>query len=120
MTPSGKKAGTAPSRRRFVVQLLCLFGKERGSCRYIARIRPWSARASAQAETRERAFADEYDLVRTVNPLLAHGSDVRDVLDYIESPSGFFYLLYLSLEEAEQLGWRPDVSAAIGSAADIE
>ena len=49
---------------------------------------------------------DEYELIETINPLLPHGSDVRDVLSHIESPDGFIYLLYLSSEEAERLGWR--------------
>ena len=53
-----------------------------------------------------RTFKDEDDMVRTVNPLLAHGSDVRDVLGHIESPDGFFYLLYLSVDEACKFGWR--------------
>ncbi len=49
---------------------------------------------------------DEYELTEALNPLLPHGSDVRDVLSHIESPEGFLYLLNLSSEEARRLGWR--------------
>lgn len=49
---------------------------------------------------------DEYELIETINPLLPRGSDIRDVLSHIESPDGFLYLLYLSAEEANRLGWR--------------
>ena len=58
------------------------------------------------AEPRERAFADECELIATINPLLPPGSDIRDVFDHIESPNGFYYLLHLRSEEAAQLGWR--------------
>ena len=62
--------------------------------------------ASVHAKTQERVFTDEYELIETMNPLLPHGSDVRDVISHIESPDGFLYLLYLSSEEAGSLGWR--------------
>ncbi|MFP5233626.1 MAG: hypothetical protein ACLGQX_13530 [Acidobacteriota bacterium] len=45
-------------------------------------------------------------MIDVVNPLLLRGSDVRDVMEHIESPNGFFYLLRLSSEEAARLGWR--------------
>ncbi|MFP5266593.1 MAG: hypothetical protein ACLGQU_04425 [Acidobacteriota bacterium] len=70
------------------------------------RIRPWSARGDSRAETMERVFADEWEMIDVVNPLLLRGSDVRDVMEHIESPNGFFYLLRLSSEEAARLGWR--------------
>jgi hypothetical protein len=59
-----------------------------------------------QAEVHERIFADEYALIATINPLLPSGSDVRDVFSHIESPDGFYYILELRGEEAQQLGWR--------------
>ena len=75
-------------------------------CRYTASIRLWAARGKGGSGGCVRTFKDEDDMVRTVNPLLAHGSDVRDVLGHIESPDGFFYLLYLSVDEACKFGWR--------------
>ena len=56
---------------------------------------------SSKSGTHERAFKDEDDLIRTVNPLLTNGSDVRDVLSHIESSDGFFYLLHLTAEKTE-------------------
>ncbi len=100
------KSNAAPKRHRF---LLHLSGTREGSCeecRYTARIRLWAARGSSFSGTHERAFKDEDDLIRTVNPLLTNGSDVRDVLSHIESPDGFFYLLHLTVEEACKFGWR--------------
>jgi len=76
------------------------------ACRYIANVQLWTVRNSAHAKTKQYAFVDEYELIETINPLLPHGSDVRDVLSHIESPDGFLYLLYLSSEEAASLGWR--------------
>jgi hypothetical protein len=100
------KSNAAPRRHRF---LLHLFGAREGEaeeCRYMATIRLWAARGSKRSGTHERAFTDENDLIRTVNPLLENGSDVRDVLSHIESPDGFFYLLHLTAEEAYKFGWR--------------
>jgi hypothetical protein len=74
--------------------------------RYVARIQPWTTRSSVYAKARERVFTDEYELIETINPLLPHGSDIRNVISHIESPDGFLYLLYLSSEEADCLGWR--------------
>ena len=72
----------------------------------MARIRLWTARIRARAESQGRAFIDESELIEIVNPLLPRGSDVRDVLSHVESPDGFLYLLHLDSEEAARLGWR--------------
>ncbi len=111
MSPAGQKHHPAPRRRRYLVHLLCVLDRECESCRYIARIRPWAARSGVPSETRERDFADECELIATINPLLLRGSDVRDVLGHIESPNGFLYLLHLSSEEAEQLGWPRELNS---------
>ncbi len=97
------------SRRRYLVQLLCVRGDEHESRSYFVRIRPWSARGNSRAKTMERVFADEWELIDVVNPLLPRSSDVRDVMEHIESPNGFFYLLRLSSEEAAQLGGRREI-----------
>ena len=106
MSPSVEKPDHGPRRRRYVVYLFCAHDETNGVCRYIARIQPWAARMSARAETRERVFTDECELIETINPLLPRGSDVRDVLSHIESPDGFLYLLHLNSEQAARLGWR--------------
>ena len=105
MNPIGQ-ADSQPPRRRYVVHLSCVNEVGPSPCRYIARIRPLAARAVTQAEVHERIFADECDLIATVNPLLPSGSDVRDVFSHVESPDGFFYILCLSAEEAARLGWQ--------------
>ena len=107
MNEARQKQPSAPSGRRFLVHLLSEMGGESGRCRYIARIQPWVARCRSRTDTMERVFADECELIEAINPLLPHGSDVRDVFEHIESPKGFFYLLRLSNAEAAQLGWRP-------------
>jgi hypothetical protein len=109
MNPIGQKRDPAAPRRRYQVHLFCVVEREDEGCRYIAQIRPWTAR-SVHAETCQRSFADDNELIATINPLLPHGSDVRDVFEHIESPNGFFYLLHLSSEEAGQLGWRTESS----------
>jgi hypothetical protein len=106
MIPSVEKSDHAPRRRRYVVYLFCAHDETNGACGYIARIQPWAARMSATAETCERVFADECELVKTINPLLPRGSNVRDVLSHIESPDGFLYLLHLNSEQAARLGWH--------------
>jgi hypothetical protein len=106
MSPPAEKPDLAPRRRRYVVYLFCAHGESNDACCYIARIQPWAARVSARAETRERVFTDECELIETINPLLPRGSDVRDVLSHIESPDGFLYLLHLNSEQAAGLGWR--------------
>ena len=106
MIPSVEKPDHGSRRRRYVVYLFCAHDETNRACGYIARIQPWAARMSARAETRERVFTDECELIETINPLLPGGSDVRDVLSHIESPDGFLYLLYLNSEQAARLGWR--------------
>ncbi len=106
MIPSVETPDPALRRRRYVIYLFCAHEETNGACSYIARIHPWAARMSARAETRERVFTDECDLIETINPLLPRGSDVRDVLSHIESPDGFLYLLHLNSEQAAGLGWR--------------
>lgn len=106
MNPSGQKLNLIPRRRRYVVHLYYSHEESSKGRRYIARIQPWTARNSSQAETYERSFADECELIEIINPLLPPGSDVRDVLSHIESPDGFLYLLHLSSEEAGRLGWQ--------------
>ena len=96
----------ASSIRRYLVHLLHAAEGTSGTSRYVVRIRPWAARSASTHAHQERIFEDECELIATINPLLPDGSDVRDVFEHIESPSGFFYLLRLSHEEAEQLGWR--------------
>lgn len=108
MNQDGQKPALAPSERRFLVHLSCALDGSSDHFRYIARIRPWAARGSSRTESLERVFADECELIEAINPLLPHGSDVRDVFEHIESPSGFFYMLRLNSEEAAQLGWRPE------------
>lgn len=110
MNPAEQKHNPEPPRRRYLVHLLCVADREGESCRYIARICPWAVRSGVHVETRERNFADECELIATINPLLPRGSDVRDVFGHIENPNGFFYLLHLSSEEAGQLGWRRELS----------
>ncbi len=110
MSPAWHRHDTAPRRRLYVVHLLSVLDYECQACRYIARIRPWAARTSGVHENCERTFADERELIATINPLLPRGSDVRDVFGHIESPNGFLYLLRLSGAEARHLGWRDDQS----------
>lgn len=93
------------ARRRYLVHLLCMREPEGERCRYVARVRPWAARGSVHLQCGERAFEDDCELIAAINPLLPPGSDVRDVFGDIESPSGFYYLLRLSEEQAQQLGW---------------
>jgi hypothetical protein len=100
------KLDPVPRRRRYLVHLCCVYDESRRACRYIARTQLWKARNNVVVDTQEHAFADEYELIETINPLLPHGSDVRNVMSHVESPDGFLYLLHLNAEEAEHLGWR--------------
>ncbi len=106
MTPTADVPDQSPRKRRYLVHLFCAHDERNNACRYVARIQVWAARISVRAETRERVFSDEYELIEIINPLLPRGSDVRDVLDHIEGPEGFIYLLHLDFEEAARLGWR--------------
>lgn len=105
MIPSAPKHAHTQAKRRYVLHLFCAFDSSRSTCRYMVRIRPWSARRIVAPYTRERAFADVCELAEAINPLLAPGSDVRDVLGHIESPEGFLYLVHLTAAEAGSLGW---------------
>lgn len=104
MSQARQKRTSAPLGRRYLVHLLCAVDGDSEASRYIARIRPWAARGSSRSGTVERVFADEYELIAFINPLLPPGSDIRDVFEHIESPNGFFYLLHLSNEQAAKLG----------------
>jgi len=106
MNPPVQKIKPGSRRRRYLIHLCCTYDEGSDACRYAARIQLWKARSSVQATTQERVFTDEYDLIETINPLLPHGSDVRNDISHIESPDGFLYLIYLSSEEAGRLGWR--------------
>ena len=106
MSGAGQRRPYVPSERRYLVHVLGTRNRETEICCYITRISPWAARGSSRSGAHERVFADECELIAAINPLLPHGSDVRDVFEHIESPNGFFYLLRLSSEEAAQLGWR--------------
>lgn len=101
-----RKANHPPPKRRYLVHLFCIHDENIDPCRYCARTRPWASRVTNRIEAQERTFRDQCDLVETVNPLLPRGSDVRDVLTHIESADGFLYLLHLSSEEADHLGWH--------------
>lgn len=92
--------------RRYVLHLSCARRRETGEWRYVGHIRPWVPRTRVAAKAKEHEFDNESKLIETLNPLLPHGSDVRDVLSHIESPDGFFYLLHLTAEQAAKLGWR--------------
>jgi hypothetical protein len=106
MSTSRRKQNITSARRRYIVQLLCIRESEAGDCRYVARVCPCSARYVVHPRYCERAFKDDCELIAAINPLLPAGSDVRDVFGHIESPNGFFYLLWLTNEDALQLGWR--------------
>lgn len=108
MRQARQKRVSAPSIRRYLVHLLCAHDAANEGVRYIARIQLWATRGGSRTGTVERSFADECELIEVINPLLPHGSDVRDVFEHIESPNGFFYLLHLRSEEAAQLGWRAE------------
>lgn len=105
MSYTGHKDESDSRRRRYLVHLFCVLESEGGPCRYVAQIRPWTGRNTDVADTQERVFADDSELIATVNPLLPPGSDVRDIFGLIETPNGFYYLLRLSNDEAGRLGW---------------
>ncbi len=105
MSPQIASMNPTDRRRRYLVHLMTAQDESTGVRRYIARIRLWSARANPRAKTAEHDFSDECELIEVMNPLLPKGSDVRDVLGYVESPEGFLYLLQLSQTQAAALGW---------------
>lgn len=106
MSPQTTGPGEPERKRRYLVHLIATRDEATGVRRYIARIRPWSARPNLRANTEQRSFADECELAEMINPLLPQGSDVRHVLGHIESPDGFLYLLSLTPAEAASLGWQ--------------
>ena len=106
MKRSVEKRDGAPRKRRYLIHLCCVHDEGSRACRYVARIQLWKIRGSVHTKAHEHVFTDEYELIEIINPLLPHGSDVRNVISHIESPDGFLYLLYLSSEEAGSLGWR--------------
>lgn len=114
MSPAHHEHDPPPRRRLYVVHLLSGLDHECQTCRYVARIRPWATRTISPPVYCERTFADECELIAAVNPLLPRGSDIRDVFGHIESPSGFLYLLRLSVAEARKLGWRDDPDSGVG------
>jgi len=93
------------TRRRYLVHLYCMCDEEKHALHYVLRIQSWGTRPGIHAEWYERRFADEWELIVTINRFLPEGSDVRDVFTHIESPEGFFYVLNLNRAEAAQLGW---------------
>jgi hypothetical protein len=106
MNPPAQKIIPGPRRRRYLIHLCCTYDEGSHARRYAARTQLWTTRGSVMAKIGERVFTDEYELIETINPLLPQGSDVRNVISHIENPDGFLYLLYLSSEEANSLGWR--------------
>jgi hypothetical protein len=106
MRPAEEKQILATRKRRFLVHLYCTRDKQGETCRYAARIRPWGTGPRLPVRPSERSFTDDCELIRTINPLLPSGSDVRDVMEHIEGPGGFYYLLLLSAEQAAKLGWE--------------
>jgi hypothetical protein len=90
-------------RRRYLVRLSCVPNESIGTCHYIARIQSWAARMNRDAEVHQRVFNDECEFIETINSLLPHGSDVRNIFSLIESPDGFIYLLQLTDDQASTL-----------------
>lgn len=93
------------NRRRYLVHLTCMNDGESNSHRYTVLIQAWPVRRGKQAASYTQVFSDETELVAAMNPLLPRGSDIRDILGHIECKDGFFYLLYLTNQEARSLGW---------------
>lgn len=106
MSRSKVKLKSEPRKRRYLIHLCCTHDQDSLACQYVANVQLWTVRNSGHAKTETYTFADEYQLIETMNALLPQGSDVRDVLSHIETPEGFIYLLYLSSAEAGSLGWR--------------
>jgi hypothetical protein len=106
MNLPAQKRNPVPRRRRYLVHLCFVHDEGSRACRYAARIQLWTTRSNVHTKTHERIFTDEYELIETINPLLSQGSDVRNVISHIENPDGFLYLLYLTSEQASNMGWR--------------
>lgn len=107
MNPHPSSANNSERKRRYIVHLFGMQDEKTGLTRFTSQIRLWSFHANPNAIVKEHHFADECELIETVNPLLSQGSDVRDVLGHIESSDGFIYLLNLSPSQAATLGWLP-------------
>lgn len=107
-----RSGNSTERRRRYVVHLSCIPDSENENCRYLARISPASVHTSANPRYGERSFEDDCELIAAINPVLPSGSDVRDVFGHIESPNGFFYLLWLTNKEARQLGWNESLPSS--------
>ena len=105
MSPGVRSRKPADRRRRYVVHLSSVLNAESENCCYRARISPSSARSGSNPRYGERWFQDDCELIAAINPVLPSGSDVRDVFSLIETPNGFFYLLWLTDDQALQLGW---------------
>ena len=106
MNRSAQKRNRLPRRRRYLVHLCYERDESSRAGRDVSYFQLWTSRRGVQTKTHERVFTDEYQLTEIINPLLAQGSDVRNVIGHIENPDGFTYLPYLSSEEANNLGWR--------------
>ena len=112
MNADRRNHNLAGRHRRYLVHLSCVLKEDGESRHYLVRVRPAFERNS---EFGERDFQDDCDLISAINPLLPPGSDLRDVFGHIENSSGFFYLLWLSDKQAQQLGWNrsfPDSTSA--------
>lgn len=100
-TDRGKQT-RADARRRYLVHLSYVLKADAETFHYVVRIRPSAVRRGAFGQ---RDYNDDCELIAAINPVLPPGSDVRDVFGQIENPNGFFYVLWLSDKQAEQLGW---------------
>jgi hypothetical protein len=94
------------TRHRYLVHLFTARDDDNQLRHYVLRMRSWGTRPGINAESYERIFPDECELIETINRFLPEGSDVRDVFSHVESPEGFFYVLNLNRVEAAQLGRR--------------
>ncbi|UWZ81684.1 hypothetical protein [Occallatibacter riparius] len=99
-------------RRRYVLHLSCMLEPDSDKRRYLVRIRPSVSRSTFNQPFGQRAFEDDCELIAAINPLLPVGSDVRDVFGHIEATNGFFYVVWLSDEEAQGLGWNDEDTAS--------
>jgi hypothetical protein len=106
MRQSSPQLDRATPKRRYLIHISSVVEASDNSRQYLLSIQPWTSRLRTQTERQKRFISDECALAETLNPLLPSGSNVRDVLGYIENDGGFFYLLHLTSKEAELLGWR--------------
>lgn len=106
MKMRGRRDHPPSDTRRYLVHLSCAKSELACERRYVLRIQPWRPRSSCLPQVQERLFEDESELIRTLNPLLPNGADVRHVLSHVERPEGFLYLLHLNSDQANSLGWN--------------